>query len=1026
MGFRKASGTKPSMLASQVPTKEEQIGIQEEIVSSTPKGKIQSGGRAPAMEDFSQEVTVEDTADVGEFDFMNMPLGGEEPTVSATPMPEPTAQVQPTAETVTTETDILNTPMPVRAEGKTKNYLFDLQESKEPFEGTVAGIKFKRDDTGQYYYLQRNPKKPGYKSTGKPAEFGMPYDSTKTEEAGWKPVSQMDSGTRNYLNVASSVMLDAPEIATSLATGVAAGIATGGMGFFPTLLAELAAGGVGGYIGGSLAQDKYQQKIQNKEDAKQLAFLEAALSSPQQPTSPLMAAAFGAAGGLVPAGMAGLAKGYEGAVRAYAQVMKRARPYVASALDEVANFAEKIGVDLTALDVTKNVDAEIAQQVDLIEGGKLGRYNQAKLINNTEGKRIKLAGFLEAMRKKFNPSEETIAKRTAKEVPESPFAEQVMLPREDQNIIDVVDNNYKVTLSNNRVEAESLAMDARFKAEGLMANINSLFERQFDSFRRLREQGFSGAELLNRFKLTNPREAEELAKFYVKAQDMAAPLVPLTDPRTGRTVLSRGPRELAQTSDFRFIDTEFDAIPAERFESKVVQEQLSTIRKPIEPPGVQGTPEFQAEGFQFVGPDGKVQTDKYVGFGRPPYTDPTTGKTLYGRGDLPDRAYYVTGGPAGVPGAPMPQLGQLTESGTKLPGGVSATQVPTGSQVQESLFQTPVGSAAGPQGIESPAKQFLGPKRGGESYQGLTFRQLTELNDTAQAIVKNLESTSKDSRLIGFAKQLAETTRQFEDDSIFKLGVVRGNEAFAEKVVLDKRKFANAVQDITEFRNIFDQQKDTIGGQVLNLAPELTKRLMTYLSNDQKLELGKIIFNRAYNDSVSSALEKSGVGMAVNPKKIAESMLSKDETRQNIKLLFGDEALKDLDNWAKLSNFLNKNPEYKAAPETIGKAVSKMVRFFPGGAKVDDFLNAFLYGNPRAQALLKASLDDASKMIRKPSGGLIGKAEKASFRTIKSPVKRAAISTGVKVIPQTGRMIPSSYKSQEEIERELNFGEMEQ
>jgi hypothetical protein len=1024
MGFRKASGTKPSMLASQVPTKEEQIGIQEEVVSSTPKGKIQSSSRTPAMEDFSEEVTLEDATDMGEFDFMNMPLGGVEPTASTTPMPEPTVQAQPTTETVTTETDILNTPMPVRAEGKTKNYLFDLQESKEPFEGSVAGIQFKRDDMGQYYYLQKNPSKPGYKTTGKPSEFGMPYDQTKIEEAGWKPVSQMDGATRNYLNVASSVMLDAPEIATSLAAGLAVGAVTGGIGFFPALLAEMAAGGVGGYLGGSLAQDKYKQMIQNKDDAKQLAFLEAALSSPQQPTSPLMAGAFGAAGGLIPASMLGLGKAYQGAVRTYAQVMKRARPYIASALDEVANFADKIGVDLTAVDVAKNIDPDIAQQASLIESGRLP--GQAKLINNTEGKKVKLAGFIDVMRKKFNPSDETIGKLTAKETAESPFAEKVMLPREDQNLIDVVENNHKVTLSNNRVEALEMAMDARFKADGLMANIESLFEQSFDSFRRLREQGFTGAELLNQFELTQPKEAAILAKFYNNARNMSEPLVALTNPKTGNVVLSKGPRQLSDTSDFKFIDTEFDAIPAERFENKVIQEQLSTIRKPIEPQPIGGGPEYQAEGFQFVGPDGKVQSDNYVGFGRPPYTDPTTGKTLYGRGDLPDRAYYVTGGPAGVPGAPMPQLGQLTESGSRLPGGVSASRVPVGDQVQESLFGVPVGSAAGPQGIESPAKQFLGPKRGGKPSQGLTFRQLTELNDQAQAMVKQLEGSSKDSRLIGIAKQLAETTRQFEDDSIFKLGVVRGNEAFAEKVVLDKRKYANAVQDITDFRAIFDAQKNNIGGAVLNLKPEQTRRLMSYLSDDQKQELGKIIFDRAYNDSVSSVLEKSGVGMSVDPSKVAKSMLEKPETRENIKYLFGDEALQDLDNWVKLTNFLNKNPEYKAAPETIGKALSRYVRWMPGGAKIDDFLSAFLYGNPRAQQLLKTQLDQIKTIIRKPSGGIIGKAQKASFRTMKSPVKRAAISAGVKMIPQTGRMLPSRYKTQEEINQDLTFGELEQ
>jgi len=1001
MGFRKASGTKPSMLASTIPSREEEIGIQEEISSSVPKRKVQTSERAPAIAP-EQQMTAPQPEQDQPIDILDMGIDEIQPQAAAAPEPQmPEAPVQPQG-----EVDILDMEVALPKESKIKNYLFDLQQSKEQFEGSFAGVKFKRDKDGKYYYLQQQPKFKGeYKTRGITSkEFGViDGEKPEIEAAGWKPISQMDPATRNYFNVATGVMLDWPQFAVSLPVAIGVGALTGGAGFFPTLFAEAISGGATGYAGAKIAEAKYRQMLQNKDESKKLAFLEEVLGH-AKPTSVEVSTLLGAGGAIIPAGIVAGKAGYKAASEAFASRASRLNAYLGKVVSDIGNFAAKIGIDLDAKDIVRSIDPDIESKILQVEGGELGINLQEKTISQSQARMLALKGYLKSMMDRFQVPEgqKTIGKLTAKEAVETPFAKQVMKPRADMNLMDVVEDNFVTTLKQNSIRGQELAGDLRVSADQLMSGVEQVFERSFNTFRTLKEQGYNGAALLEAFKKTNPREADVLVKFYNNYREM----------------IGRKPGELLDPADTQFIETIFDALPPERFKSNIVQEQIVARRRPIEPGPIGGAPEYQVEGLPLFGEEGK-----FAGIPRPQYTDPTTGKTLYGRGDLPERDYFVMGGPReqgmGQIGQPVPG-----EAG-RVSGGPSGYIGEGAGQMQESLFGAPVGTAGGPRMVETPAKRFLPPTRGGEASAGLTFKQLNELNNQAQEMVKSLES-SGNTTLTGVAKEIATITRQYEDDALFKIGAIRGDEAFAEKVIAVKDAYANAVKDITEFRRVFDAKKNDLVGQVLNLNPQMTERLLTYLDKKQVDELKSLVFQRAYNDSISEVIEGSGIHLKVDPAKVAADMLTGEENRANIELLFGKPLLKELDSFNTMAKFLNTRGDASKARTSITRAVYSVLRYLPEGAKMDDYLMAFFYGNPTGQQVLSSVLKDANTILRKPTGGVIGKLGKAAYEVGSRPAVMTGIRAGRTVIPQTLRILPKSYKSPEEIEKELSFGEMEQ
>jgi hypothetical protein len=1007
MGLRIASGTKPSMLKAKVPNAEEQKEISTDMeeqssrIPASSKSKWDEEFDAPA--DFAQpSPSPEPTAQPMEAQAV--------PSVEPQASPQPQAAPQP-QDKWSEEYDLT----PIK---KTK---FDeVKDGLDPFEGSFAGVKFKKDKMGQYFYYQKGGIPAGIYGLAKGGIMPEEKERRAAAGSGWVPVDQMPDSMKNYLNTASAAWLDMPEMVVSTAAGVGAGLATGGASLIPALLAEVSAGGLGGYLGGSLAKDRFDAMLNNTEDSKKIAFLQSVLPEGSvRPTSPGTAAVVGAAAGLIPGAIAGARTAYVETKERAKLILAKAKPLFTEYINEISDFAEKIGVNLDGYDIARQVDPQLDSKLQQIESGKFTALQQTKLINSRDAKMTGLLGAIQAMRDKYAPMADELMRgpfsvlgKRAPLAMDNPFSTKVLKGKPELNFFEAMQDAEKFALQQNSIEGKKLAGDYRFREDQIAQAVEEIFETAFPRFKELRAAGASDAAILNELKRTEPGEFNKLVKLYQKFKAY-------TSPRPMQGVMPGA--GIRQPSDFRLIDTEFDAIPPERFQNKAIQEQLTTIRKPIEPQPIGGGPEYQAEGFQFVGPDGKVQSDNYVGFGRPPYTDPTTGKTLYGRGDLADRAYYVTGGPAGVPGAPMPQLGQLTESGSRLPGGVSASRVPVGDQIQESLFGSPVGSAAGPKGVETSAKRFMGPKAGGQPSRGLSFDEINELTNAAQQAADSLEKEGM-SQFGGVAKRLASAFRNFEDDSLFKLGVVRGDEAFAAKVLADKSRFANNARTYELWSQMFDKNSSKWSGVILDMNPAEVKELFSLLNESQKEQIKGLMLDATFNENVYSILE-SGVGAKINPKGISKGILQSNESRENIKNIFGQNVLKELDNFVLLADFIQRSGINKGSERQLINAVSRLARSTNQGTRFADFLNGLLWGQPTAQKVLNTAISNYRQLIELPGKGVMGKIGKAAQRLEESTgaVGRVGISVGAKNLPTMKKAAVRKEK-----EEEPTLGELEQ
>lgn len=967
MGFRKASGTKPSMLAEKVPNVEEEQQVEVDIQESAPKETMQKMNREPAQTGNFLEA---------EFDVAEqMPTPPSEALPEATPSPTPAPSAIPSPTPAPeAQKSFLDQEYEIGAPQKTA---YDqLRNNFEPFEGSFAGIKFKRDKIGQLYYYQ-TPARGSFES----AKLGiMPSEAER--QGGWQKIDKMPDSLKSYLNIGSTAWLDEPEILTGVAMGMAAAPATAGMSLIPALLTEVATGVAGGYLGGRIASgERFQEKLRNPEDAKALIFLEDALKQPEmRPTSPAVAAIGGGLASAIPGAAQGMAHIYNQATKNFALIMAKAKPRLANAINSLNDFAESIGVKFNGYDVARQVDPQIETKVQMIERGEFDPLSQNTMITQSDSNLIALNGLVDITRAKFAPQAEellagpkSIGKLTEKEIlEEDPFSKTVMKRRKELNFFEVMQENERTKLKINAKRGRELAMGMKVQADGLLASVEDIMAQSFSSFKELRDSGlYSGAELINQFKIRNPQEAMPFAKLYNNLMNMTQVM----------------PSALRQSSDFAFVDTQFDALLPENFQSTVIQEQLSLVRRPIEPGA--------------------------VGYQRP---------------DLPERAYYVTGGPAGQPGAQMPLMampqyipGEGMRRTGVAPSGVSAEVFGAGTQVQESLFQTPVGSAAGPRAVESPAKQFLGPKPGGASGRGLTFDQINELTNQAQKIVESLK-TSGDTKLIGAANTLEKAFRNFEDDSVFKIAAVRGDEDFALQVLRDKETFANNERLYTEYGTIFNKSIDQWSGSMLRLHPDKMTELWGMFNDAQKEQLKGLILDKTYQDSVYSLLE-SGVNTRFNPQKIIKNIMNTPTSRENLKTIFGEGFLKDMDKVVKIADFVNATGQYKATEKETTNAIIGILRRLPYGANVGDFFGAMFMGNPTAEQVVSTTIKNWESLIRKPSGGIVGKTGQAyaKFGEKFGMPGRAAFSGAAKIAPQIKRAVKRKSETEEP-----TFGEMGQ
>jgi hypothetical protein len=685
--------------------------------------------------------------------------------------------------------------------------------------------------------------------------------------------------------------------------------------------------------------------------------------------------------------------------------MAKAKPLVARYMNEIGDFAESIGVKFNGADIARQVDPRIETKIQQIERGDFGIAEQVSQIATEDAKLAGIRGLLGVIRQKFAPNAaamlegpESVTKLVSKEVEPTPFGNRVLTPRREINFFNAIQENERMALRQNAIRGRELAGDLRFDENQMVQAVEEIFETAFPRFKELRAAGASDAQILNELRSIESGEFGKLVALWKKFKAYTTP-TPIDNIIPGQG--------LRQPSDFRFVDTEFEAIAPERFQSRVVQEQLYVMRHPIEPPG---------ERFAFMEPDFTKP--------HPTYYDPSTGKTLTGRGDLPEREYFVLGGPRGQPGAEMTQIGVPVYgdkgfTSQRLPGGPSGALIESGDQIQPSLFGEAVGSAGGPQGVETSAKRFMGPRTGGRPSRGLSFAEINDLTESAQQAAEALDKEGV-SMYGGVAKRLASAFRNFEDDSLFKLGVVRGDEGFAEKVLADKRRFANNEKAFSEFGKIFDKNSADWAGSILKLKPEETAELWNLLNPSQKEQLKGLILDKTYNDSVYSLLE-SGINTKIKPEKIVKNILNSKESRDNIKIIFGDEMLSDLDKLAKVAEFANATGKYAATEKEITKAISRTIARLPQGARVGDFFGALFMGNPTAEQVINTTVKNWENLIRQPSGGIVGKLGKGvkAFETATGLPGRAAVSTSVKLMPQIKNMATRKEK------QEMPFGEME-
>ena len=315
----------------------------------------------------------------------------------------------------------------------------------------------------------------------------------------------------------------------------------------------------------------------------------------------------------------------------------------------------------------------------------------------------------------------------------------------------------------------------------------------------------------------------------------------------------------------------------------------------------------------------------------------------------------------------------------------------------------------------------MGPKAGGQPSRGLSFDEINELTNAAQQAADSLEKEGM-SQFGGVAKRLASAFRNFEDDSLFKLGVVRGDEAFAAKVLADKSRFANNARTYELWSQMFDKNSSKWSGVILDMNPAEVKELFSLLNESQKEQIKGLMLDATFNENVYSILE-SGVGAKINPKGISKGILQSNESRENIKNIFGQNVLKELDNFVLLADFIQRSGINKGSERQLINAVSRLARSTNQGTRFADFLNGLLWGQPTAQKVLNTAISNYRQLIELPGKGVMGKIGKAAQRLEESTgaVGRVGISVGVKNLPTMKKAAVRKEK-----EEEPTLGELEQ
>lgn len=310
----------------------------------------------------------------------------------------------------------------------------------------------------------------------------------------------------------------------------------------------------------------------------------------------------------------------------------------------------------------------------------------------------------------------------------------------------------------------------------------------------------------------------------------------------------------------------------------------------------------------------------------------------------------------------------MLDSITSVPAGaLDSTVINVEKQVldeMEAFKALGVSSAKKPM-EELAASTNLGIKPAGARTSGMDFKTLTAFNDLVQGMVKDAEGTG----IEGFVKQLAKTTRQFEDDAITKIAEMRGQPQLAEQVIARKAKYANAIDDITAWQK-YIKDNDSLSGQFLKMNQEESKRFMSLLTPKQQKEMRGIVLDRAMRDSIDDLLD-AGQVVKVSPSKLAKNLVKNPQAKANLEILYGKQDVKKIEAITNIADMLDRESLRSNPPSGLIDKMAKTISEVPGLSGAKDWLGALLMGNPRAKELVMTRARDMSRLLDRSGKGAV-------------------------------------------------------
>lgn len=470
MGLRQASGTKPTQLRNPVPTVDQEAFNQEQL-NQVPDSQMRS------------------------------PAGGQQmaqPTPSPTPAPDQSPMGQQSQAPMLDFSGISDDQMDFSgvsdvAQEEPINYIQKYANEKT-VETSFLGMTLKRDEDGNVLV-----KKP----------FG-------------KTFKEPDEETKDFLRLAYQSYLDLPTIAGGVAGSAMVGGMYGMAGGPPGALAGMAAGALAGAAGSGLgaaaSESRFKDIVNDPERAKDFYIMSELFKGEElSPTGVVPSMLMGAAGEVAGAGIQSAKAAMRSVKDVAKQTLETVNPILAKAIDE----AKQAGVDIDAADVLRMMSPAAGEKYSMIEAGAFGEQLQKEALSRSRTKQIQLKAALTSLLKKHggdinfaDPSSLGLSSRFAPSKQGGPFANQVMEPKKNLNVLQVLEENMAHDVGMDRAAMQEIAGDFKVDANQLLTSFSDIVSKTIPGAKDFISNGkINKAGLLNHVKSYIPVEgAEKLAK----------------------------------------------------------------------------------------------------------------------------------------------------------------------------------------------------------------------------------------------------------------------------------------------------------------------------------------------------------------------------------------------------------------------------------------------------------------------------------------------------------------------------------